>query len=328
MHDLLRECVRRHTRLPQITILDGGPEFKSTYLETLLARYQCMKKTRPPTKCRFGSVIERLLGTTNTRFLHSLRGNTQITRNVHQVTKSVDPRGLATWTLGELHKRLSEYLFEVYDMIDHPALGQSPREAFQMGLEAFGFRAECRIPYGQDFIIATLPAAPKGSAKVTPGRGVKVNHIYYWSGSFQDPAIENQRVPVRYDPFDVGTAYAYMGRHWVECHSEHYALLQGRSEKELMLASSEIRRRQQRHSQGLAMTAKKLGTFLHSVEADEALLMQRLRDQEARTTRDSMATVRATPPCSEKMGQKESQHDGIAIEPQVSVTDDEIYGEF
>ena len=163
---------------------------------------------------------------------------------------------------------------------------------------------------------------------MTPGRGVKVNHIYYWSGSFQDPAIENQRVPVRYDPFDVGTAYAYMGRHWVECHSEHYALLQGRSEKELMLASSEIRRRQQRHSQGLAMTAKKLGTFLHSVEADEALLMQRLRDQEARTTRDSMATVRATPPCSEKMGQKESQHDGIAIEPQVSVTDDEIYGEF
>ena len=161
---LLRECVRRHTRLPQITILDGGPEFKSTYLETLLARYQCMKKTRPPTKCRFGSVIERLLGTTNTRFLHSLRGNTQITRNVHQVTKSVDPRGLATWTLGELHKRLSEYLFEVYDMIDHPALGQSPREAFQMGLEAFGFRAECRIPYGQDFIIATLPAAPKGRA--------------------------------------------------------------------------------------------------------------------------------------------------------------------
>jgi putative transposase len=324
----LRECVRRHGRLPQNTILDGGPEFKSTYLETLLARYQCTKKTRPRAKSRFGSVIERLFGTTNTRFIHSLRGNTQITSNVRQVTKSVDPKGLAIWTLGELHKRLSEYLFEVYDTIDHPALGQSPREAFKAGLEAFGFRPECRIPYNQDFIIATLPAAARGRAKVMPGRGVKVNHIYYWSASFQDPAIENQQVPVRYDPFDAGTAYAYIGRHWVECHSEYYGVFHGRSEKELMLASSEIRRQQQRHSQGLVVTAKRLGSFLNSVEADEALLMQQLRDREARTTRDSMANVSARPPCSEEGEREESQPNDNSVEPEAPVMEDEIYGEF
>ena len=51
---LLRECVRRHARLPEITI-DGGPEFRSTYFETLVARYQCTKKTRPCAKGRFGS---------------------------------------------------------------------------------------------------------------------------------------------------------------------------------------------------------------------------------------------------------------------------------
>ena len=325
---VLRECVRRHGRLPQITILDGGPEFKSTYLETLLARYQCTKKTRPRAKSRFGSVIERLFGTTNTRFIHSLRGNTQITRNVRQVTKSVDPKGLAIWILEELHKRLAEYLFEVYDTMDHPALGQSPREAFQAGLEAFGFRPECRIPYSQDFIIATLPAAPRGRAKVMPGRGVKINYIYYWSASFQDPAIENRRVPVRYDPFDAGTAFAYMGRHWVECHSEHYALLQGRSEKELMLASSAIRRQQQRHAQGLAVTAKKLGAFLHSVETDEALLVQRLRDQETRIARNSVANLPAAPPCSDDVEQAQSQNDDNLIELEISVADDEIYGEF
>lgn len=325
---ILRECVRRHARLPQITILDGGPEFKSTYLETLLARYQCTKKTRPCAKSRFGSQIERLFGVTNTRFIHNLRGNTQITRNVRQVTKSVDPRELAVWTLAELHKRLSEYLFEVYDTMDHPALGQSPREAFRAGLEAFGFRPECRIPYNQDFMIVTLPAAPKGTAKVMPGRGVKVNHIYYWSGSFQDPAIEDQQVPVRYDPFDAGTAYAYVERRWVECHSEYYALFNGRSEKELMLASNEIRRRQQRHSQGLAMTAKKLGTFLHSVEADEVLLMQRLRDQEAQATRNAGVTVNAAPHCSEQPRQETAPEDGIPVESEPSVADAEIYGEF
>jgi putative transposase len=324
----LRECVRRHARLPQITVLDGGPEFKSTYLETLVARYQCTKKTRPRAKGRFGSVIERLFGTTNTQFIHNLRGNTQITRNVRQVTKSVDPRELATWTLPELHKRLSEYLLEVYDVIDHPALGQSPREAFRAGLEAFGFRPECRIPYNQDFVIATLPAVPKGTAKVMPGRGVKINHIYYWSGNFQDPAVENQQVPVRYDPFDAGRAYAYTGRHWVECHSEYYAVFHGRSEKELMSTSSEIRRQQRCHSQGLALIAKRLGSFLHSVEAEEVLLMQRLRDREAQTTQNTVTALAAAPLYPEKLGREEAPDAEMVFDPEPPVTGDEIYGEF
>jgi transposase InsO family protein len=90
---VIRECVCRHSRLPQILVVDGGPEFESTYFETLLARYQCTKKTRPAAKARFGSVCERLFGTLNSEFIHNLRGNTQITRHVRQVTKSVDPKG-------------------------------------------------------------------------------------------------------------------------------------------------------------------------------------------------------------------------------------------
>ena len=111
--------------------------------------------------------------------------------------------------------------------------------------------------------MATLPASPKGTAKIAPGRGVKINHIYCWSGSFQPPAVENQQVPIRYDPFDAGTAYAFIERRWVRCHSEYYIALHGHSEKELMIASNELRRRQQSHSQGLVITAKKLAGFLN-----------------------------------------------------------------
>jgi putative transposase len=59
----LRECVRRHGRLPQILVVDGGREFESVYFETLLARYECIRKTRPSAQPRFGSVCERLFGT-------------------------------------------------------------------------------------------------------------------------------------------------------------------------------------------------------------------------------------------------------------------------
>src|SRR5260370_12803875 len=90
----LGECVRRHSRFPQCLVVDGGPEFRSTYFEALLARYECIKKTRPPAKARFGSVMERLFGTTNTQFVYNFPGNTQITRNVPQVTNSAHPKTL------------------------------------------------------------------------------------------------------------------------------------------------------------------------------------------------------------------------------------------
>lgn len=322
---ILRECVRRHARLPQIVVIDGGPEFQSTYFESLLARYECIKKTRPPAKARFGSCCERLFGTTNTRFIHNLQGNTQITRNVRQVTKSVDPREHATWTLGELHERLSEYLFEIYDTIDHPALGQSPREAFRTGFEATGIRTGRMIAYDQEFLVATLPATPKGTAKITPGRGVKINHIYYWSGSFQVPAVENRQVPIRYDPFDAGTAYAFVERRWVRCHSEYFAVFHSHSEKELMIASNELRRRRQCHSQGLTITARKLAGFLQSVEADELLMAQRLRDQEAQAARNVPDAVASTPPCRSELRAEAESDELAAVEPAGS---GEIYGEF
>jgi transposase InsO family protein len=292
---VLRECVRRHGRLPQIVVVDGGSEFGSTYFESLLARYECTKKTRPPAKARFGSVCERAFGTTNTRFVHNLLGNTQMMRNVRQVTKSVNPKQHATWPLAALYDRLCEYLYEIYDTIQHPALGQSPREAYHSGLAATGQRPQRQIAYDQEFLIWTLPTTPKGTAKVSPGLGVKLNHVFYWSEALRDPAIERQQVAVRYDPFDAGIAYAYVGKRWVQCISEHYSILQGKSDRELMLATIELRKRAQKHAGQFTVTAKKLADFLASVEAEETLRAQRLQDREAKSVLKTIEGRLATP---------------------------------
>jgi len=44
----------------------------------------------------------------------------------------------------------------------------------------------------------------------------------------------------------------------------------------------ELRRRQQRHAQQLTVTARELADFLVSIEAEEALVEQRLRDAAVR----------------------------------------------
>ena len=217
----LRDCVRRFAHLPDVLVVDGGREFNSVFFEALLARYECIKKTRPPAKARFGSVVERLFGTVNTQFIHNLQGTTQITRNVRQVTRSVDPKNQAVWHLPALYNALCQYFYSVYDTADHPALGQSPREAYVLGLKTTGYRFARLISYDQGFLMSTLPTTPKGTARVQSGRGMKIRSVYYWCDEFRAPEIEGTQVPVRYDPFDVGTAYGFVRNRWVPCRSEY-----------------------------------------------------------------------------------------------------------
>jgi transposase InsO family protein len=318
---VLRECVRRHQRLPETLVVDGGPEFGSVYFETLLARYECTKKSRPGAQPRFGSVCERLFGATNTRFVHTLVGNTQILRRARAVTKAVDPKAHACWTLGRLHARLCEWAYEVHDTVEHPALGTSPREAVAAGLLVGGQRPQRLIPYDEDFRMLTLPTTPKGTAKLQPRLGVKVNHLYYWSDAFVDPELEGTQLPVRYDPFDAGLAYAFAKGRWVRCVSEHHARFAGRSEREILLASAELRRRRQRHGQQLALTARALADFLASLDAEEVLLQQRLRDAEVA---DVVGRVGAGPLAGER-GAPGPEPDGEPAEDDAAPV---VYGEY
>jgi len=326
---VLRQCVKLHGRLPQIVVVDGGREFRSIYFDTLLARYECTKKTRPPAKARFGSVCERLFDTTNTQFVYNLEGNTQITRNVRQVTKSVNPKFKATWPLGNLYDRLCEYAYRVYNEIQHTTLGMSPRDAFVAGMACTGRRPHRLIPYGQDFLMWTFPTTPKGNARVQPGRGFKIHHLYYWSDALRDPHVEDSQVDVRYDPFDISTAFAFVAGRWVTCHSEHYAAFRGRSEKEIMLATKELRARKTKHSQQFGVTAKQLADFLESVEGEEATLMQRLRDSEGRHVLNSINGEKAALPPNEVQSSPVTENETLGeIPAETEPQNLEVYEDF
>ena len=164
------------------------------------------------------------------QFFDNLLGNTQLTRQVRLVTKSINPKAQAVWTLRRLHARLSEWAYEIYDSLEHQALGQSPREAFAAGL-IHGHRQHRLIAYDEQFQLLTLPTTRKGTAKVITSRGVKINGLFYWSDQFRDPTVEKTQVPVRYDPYDLGLAWAFVARRWVRCVSEYHAVFHGRSKK-------------------------------------------------------------------------------------------------
>ena len=278
---VLRACVRRHQRFPQSIVVDGGPEFQSAYFESLIARYNGTKKTRPGAKPRYGSVIERLFGTTNTEFVHNLLGNTQASKQPRLMTKAVDPKGQAVWQLADLYQYLCEWAYQVYDQSTHETLGVSPREAYVTGLELGGERAHRRVLYDEEFVMATLPSPRNKTAKVVPGKGVKLHYLFYWHDAFRHPEVEGTRVPIRYDPFNVGIAYAYVRGQWVRCISQYYAAFQGHSEKELELATEVLRQQARIGHKAASLTPQRLADFLADVHAHQRVLVQRLRDQEA-----------------------------------------------
>ena len=179
----LRLCVSRFGRFPQTVVVDGGSEFHSVYFDTLLARYGCIKKTRPGGQPRFGSVIERLFGTTNTELIFNLLGNTQAAKQVRQLTKAIDPKRQAVWTLGDLYVFFKEWAYSVYDQSEHEALGTTPRDAYEQGLIQAGAREHRRIPYNEEFLMATRPSTLKGEATVQAGKGIKVNYLCAYSCS-------------------------------------------------------------------------------------------------------------------------------------------------
>jgi putative transposase len=269
----LRDCVRRYGRLPESIVVDGGKEFRSTQFEVICAFYRVTIVRRPPRKGRYGAQIERFFGTHNTMLLHTLQGNTQLRKNVRQMTPAVDPSKTAVWTLLDLHELLEKFYFTIYDSMTHTGILRAPKDAFALGMARHGTRRMRHLAYDQDFLIMTCPGTPKGRAKVQPD-GVKINHFYYHA-----PGLSRhlgKSLEVRYEPFDLSIAYAYFERRWQRVNCRFDNLLSGLGEHELALVTAEYQRLNGK-ARRERLNDTTLAAFLREVEAKETLLIERKR---------------------------------------------------
>ncbi|MFO1444577.1 Mu transposase C-terminal domain-containing protein [Bacillus sp. Bva_UNVM-123] len=205
-------------------------------------------------------------------------------KNVREVTKKYQPKNQAVWTFEAFYEALNQWAFEIYDKQPHIALDESPRECFINRIYKTGDRASKYIAYDKVFIILTLPSTKKGTAKVYVGQGIRMNNIYYWSDAFKDPNVEGSQVFVRYDPFDMSVAYAYVKNRWIKLRSEYELIFQNRTEKEIKMTSEELRKRKKVTAKDINISGRALAGFLETTEAKELLLMQRLMDNAVRNT--------------------------------------------
>jgi len=295
----LRLCVKRYGRLPTAITVDGGPEFASVYFEQLLALYRVRKHQRPAAEPRFGSPQERLFGTMQTEFLYHLLGNTQATQQPRQMTRATDPSRQAVWTLPALAERVQQWADEEYETMRHPTLGMTPRQAYDLSMERDGQRSHREISYDEAFCMATFPTTRKGTAKVVPGVGVRMNHLDYWCEAMRDATVEETQIKVRFDPFDVSIGYVYIDG-WRQCFTP-YDEFAGCSERELQLLASQMRQnnRLQYGREQVEITQKQLADFRRENAAKETILRQQRNDRETRAALKVLEGGKRTPTSSD-----------------------------
>src|SRR5262249_2787860 len=133
------------------------------------------------------------------------------------------------------------------------------------------------------------PTTRTNAAKLDAARGVVVNGLRYYHPLMRSSREAGKRVEVRYDPFDMSLAYAFVDGQWLHCTADAFLQVQGRPEPEWDLLLDEWREQQRvHHHKRVSIDNARLATFLQEVLTEEALLSQQQRDLEGVSIRGAI----------------------------------------
>ena len=219
----IHDCVQRHNRFPDSLVSDQGSEFDSPDLAIALAYLRTDHIRRPPSKPRFGSLIERVFGSIKTRLIDELLGAIDTVARSRELTSSHDPMKHAVWTLASLSKLLEQYLFQTYPELIHADLGTTPSQAFDFGMEHAGERVARHVRVDDTFSLALSETVPgdDGRRKVPKSVGpISVCRVLFQHPDFSFGDIAGTRIPVRRTPADASFVYVRLPRRpeWERAH--------------------------------------------------------------------------------------------------------------
>lgn len=277
---MVRDLVARNGKLPTTVITDHGREFRSTYFQALMAAYKVRLEYRRSGKPRDGGPVEAAFRKFNTDLINNLVGNTQITKNVRQMGPEHRPEARAIWTYAELDALIDDHI-AWHNAQVVPVLGASPDDIHRRDAEKAGARAFRGIALTPAFKALTA-LVPRRTPRAKVSRdGVRVNNLDYWCDAFRQPGVEGSYVDVRYEPFNARIAYARVNKVWHACVAQ-YRELEGRTDKELIAASVELRARL-----GKSASPYEIAAHLQRVQAKEADLADEQRRRLRRTREEA-----------------------------------------
>jgi transposase InsO family protein len=212
---LLRDCVRRHGRLPAEIIVDRGAEFKSVYFAALLADKKITLTIRPAGDPRYGSEVERLFGEFKEMWLSQRPGNIKDYKEVRSVDGKKSPAKMAILQPYDLYCELQNFL-EWRDVKQRGIGNESASETLNRSTREFPFVGK-KVNLDSEFLIAT--SVDEASYTIDHQRGLHIGDMYYWSPELSFLRGRQNKTDVRADAENPHVVYAKIGHKWVPCYS-------------------------------------------------------------------------------------------------------------
>jgi putative transposase len=285
----IRDMLTRFNEPPKYLVVDNGKAFNNTTFDQILGMLGVTKIDRPPHDPRYSSEIESTFKMLDTELVHNLKGHTKALALAREMSKEVNPEGLAVWTFSELYDAIENYLFSMLWDAPSAAIGTTPRKAYK--------RDEARSPdRSSSFIItpelanvAFLPEVDGGTRVIQPGKGVYIEGFYYWSESMNHPGVNKTKVPVRFDPYDLYTVFAAIEGKWVKCTARRAPELRNITVRTRHLQCIAIRTLKNSHSLRREMTHGKALAISHEKNREmEKVLVEKRRANAQRYALDKV----------------------------------------
>ena len=211
----VRDLVRRHHRVPDVSVFDNGSAFLSDAIRRLLVG-TCKRATenRPPEAPKFSGQVEACFKTVSNGLLRNLAGYTGRLQARRKLTKAFNPRKDAVWSLDGLI-RLTSAFVALYNDSPHTAIGMSPNQALDEGWMLKGVRKNQLLRYDEQFRRATmLPTTRR--YMLDPRKG-----FYFRGIRYRNPAVserftgllkDSRKFHLHFDPEDPAEVYVWIDR--------------------------------------------------------------------------------------------------------------------
>lgn len=214
---VIRDCVRRHGKLPAEIIVDRGSDFKSVYFASLMAHLECIYSLRPSGNPKYGSEIEGLFGEFKKQWLSQRRGNLADYKEARSVDGKIHPKKSAVLTPFDFYREFEAFC----NWRSHKPRGiseQSGFDRFNLVGNEFSFVA-IPVELNDDFLLAT--AVETTDYTIDFQRGIHVGSLFYWSPKLGLLRGKKQSTEVRPDPENPHLIYARINNTWEVCLSSH-----------------------------------------------------------------------------------------------------------
>lgn len=235
---VIRDCVRRHGRLPEMIIVDGGSDFRSVHFFVMLSTLKVVRCERPPEDPRFGQQVERLFKDFKDRFARGLPGFGISIERARAVSAAFKAAKSSSLTLLEAFEAVEAFVFRGFN--NSPKPGEvSSRYAIRQKAEWFYPHSGSKITWDLKFLIATSIEPPGSDYKLWTGRGIHVYDKWYSSPQLLAYRGYKKDIYVRLEPYADCVIYVCIEGRWLECRNSEAPLQFAMAETSLLFRTAE-----------------------------------------------------------------------------------------